>query len=472
MKLEKLKKVDQMIWRIPKYGEMNVDGEIIATEKMIREMDDKVYEQLVNVASLPGIERKAVAMPDAHWGYGFPIGGVGAFREEDGIVSVGGVGFDGGCGVRLYSTSLSLKDVNIKLLIDKIYKRIPAGLGSRGEIQLDTSELFEVLVNGAQYVIRKGYGKKDDIDFIEDKGKIDYADPSKVSSTAIQREKKQIGTLGSGNHYLEINYIAQIFNKDVAEIYNLRENQICVLIHCGSRALGHQIATDFLKILGLASKKYNIKIRDRELVCAPLTSKEGKDFLAASACAMNYAYANRQVIGGLVEDLLRNLYSCEVNLVWDLTHNSCRKELHSINGENVYLYVHRKGATRAFGPSRKELPLKYQKTGQPVLIGGSMGTCSWVLRGTEIAEKLCFASAAHGAGRAMSRTQATKRWGGKEIIEELERKGILVRAHDLKGVAEEAPMAYKDVNEVVDVLHETGIAEKVALLKPLACLKG
>lgn len=472
MELDKLKKINETIWEISRRDEMLVPGRIYAPERMIKKMDTKVYEQLSNVARLPGIVKYAVAMPDAHWGYGFPIGGVGAFKEENGVISVGGVGFDGGCGVRLYAAPLKAREVDVKELMERIFRKIPAGLGRRGEIRLSQSQLEEVLINGAEAVVHEGYGKKIDLKFIEDRGKMPYADPSAVSKRAIEREKRELGTLGSGNHYLEVQVVDKIFDHQAAKIYGLTEGQLTILIHCGSRALGHQIASDYLKVLGRATQKYRIRIRDRELVCAPIRSPEGKAFFKASMCALNYAYANRQVIGGMVENLLKEVCGFELELVWDLMHNSCRIEEHTVDGEKLKLFVHRKGATRAFGPGRKELPDRYLSIGQPVLIGGTMGTESWVLKGTKVAMQLSFGSGAHGAGRAMSRTKAKKKWRGEKIIRELGKKGIIVKAHSLAGVAEEAPLAYKDVREVVDALDGASIATKVARLKPLGCLKG
>jgi tRNA-splicing ligase RtcB len=472
---EKLVKISEWEYEIPKTGEMRVPGRIFASKKLIEEMDDKVSEQVSNVACLPGIQRASIATSDAHWGYGFPIGGVAAFDANDGgIVSVGGVGFDGGCGVRALKTNLKLDDVKpkIKELIDEIFRIVPAGLGSRGKIGLKDEQVNDVLRGGAKWVVDRGYGTEEDLEFIEDKGTIAGAIPEAVSEMAIKREKKQVGTLGSGNHYLEVMYIDEIYDEKAAKAFGLEKNQIMIWVHCGSRALGHQIGTDYLKVLAEASRKYNIPIRDRELVCAPINSEEGKKYFGAMCCALNYAHANRQVITHLIRQGVEKIFpQAEVKTFYEISHNSCKAEKHMIDGKLKEVYVHRKGATRAFGPGREEVPKAYRKIGQPVLIGGTMGTASYILHGTSGGEKAFF-SACHGAGRAMSRTQALKNWRGDNITKELEKKGIYVRCHSFDGLAEEAPLAYKPVEDVVDSIHNAELARKVCRLRPIGNIKG
>lgn len=469
----KLRKINDYEWEIKKEGKMNVPGKIFASKKLIDEMDDKVTEQISNVATLPGIQIASLAMADAHWGYGFPIGGVAAFDKETGIVSVGGVGFDGGCGVRALKTDLTLKEVKpkIKELINVLFEIVPAGLGRRGKITMSDSEVNKVLTQGAAWVVSKGYGTKEDLEYIEDNGTIKGALPGAVSDIAMKREKKQVGTLGSGNHYLEVQYVDEIYDAEAAKEFGIEKGQIFVWIHCGSRALGHQIGTDYLKVLAEASRKYKIPIRDRELVCAPINSPEGKKYFGAMCCALNYAHANRQVIAHLVRQGFNKIFpKAKVETFYEISHNSCKVEKHKIGGKIKEVYVHRKGATRAFGPS-SDLPKAYRKIGQPVLIGGTMGTYSYILHGTSEGEKSFF-SACHGAGRAMSRTQAKKQFYGTTLIKELEKKGIYVRAHSMPGLAEEAPGAYKKVDEVVDSIHNANLARKVCRLIPIGNIKG
>lgn len=475
MDIARFKKRNDFEWEIEKKEDMNVPGIIIADTKLINEMDDKVWEQLTNVASLPGIQKAAMAMSDAHWGYGFPIGGVGAFDPQEGVITVGGVGFDGGCGVRTLKTNLMLDDVRpkIKQIVDALFKTVPAGLGCEGKIRLSRDEADELYRTGAKFVVEKGYGTKDDLEHTEENGSVDGADPSKVSDTAKKREQKQVGTLGSGNHYLEVQYVDEIYDEAAAKAYGLSLNQVLVSIHCGSRALGHQIGTDYLKVLDEASRKYNIKIRDRELVCAPITSQEGKNYYAAMCCALNYAYANRQVIAHIVREQFEKTFpDCEAKMLYDIVHNSCKVEKHEIDGKMKKLYVHRKGATRAFGPGRDEIPHDHKKTGQIVIIGGTMGTCSYILHGTDFGMKSTFGSSCHGAGRCMSRVGAKQRFRGDKLVGELEKQGVYVRCHSLPGLAEEAPGAYKDVVEVIDVMHKADIAKKVVRLKPIGNIKG
>ncbi|RUM87833.1 MAG: RNA-splicing ligase RtcB [Thermodesulfatator sp.] len=472
MELKKLIKLNDYEWEIPSQGEMRVPGKIFASRKLLEEMDEKVYEQVTNVATLPGIVKASIAMPDAHWGYGFPIGGVAAFDpEEGGIISVGGVGYDISCGVRTLRTGLKREEVLplLERLMDEFYETVPAGVGSEGEIRLTPQQLDQVLLGGARWAVERGYGEPEDLDYIEEKGCMPGADPAQVSLEAKRRQHRQVGTLGSGNHYLEVQYVAEIYDRRVAQAFGLEEEDVVITIHCGSRALGHQIATDYLPVLAKAARKYGIPIREKELVCAPIHSPEGERYFKAMICGVNCALANRQVITHLVREVVTRLFpQARVTLLYDISHNTCKVEWH----EGRRLFVHRKGATRAWGPGRPELPERYRAVGQPVIIGGSMGTASYILVGTEEGERKAFGSACHGAGRSMSRHQALKSFRADHIIAKLRQKGIVVRARSKRGVAEEAPEAYKNVDQVIEAACGAGLTRKVARLLPLGCLKG
>jgi tRNA-splicing ligase RtcB len=476
MDFKALNNLGECHWELPKKGDMNVPGHIFASEMLVKDMDDKVKDQITNVACLPGIVKASLAMPDAHWGYGFPIGGVGAFDpEDDGVICMGGVGFDISCGVRALRTDLMKEDLDGRLeaLADELFRSVPAGLGSTGDISLNMEKIDDVLMGGAVWAVEQGYGLKEDLTFTEEEGCIDGADPTKVSYEAKKRQFKQVGTLGSGNHYLEVQYVDTVHDEAAAKVYGLREGQVIISLHCGSRALGHQIGTDYLKSLGKAAKRYNIPIKDRELASAPITSPEGRDYYAAMNAGINCALANRQVINHLVREAMgRAIPEAKVENLYDISHNTCKVEEHDVEGTRKMLYVHRKGATRALGPGRPEVPERYSEVGQPVLIGGTMGTCSYILTGTEYGTKAAWGSACHGAGRSMSRKAATRKFYGKTIVNTLRSKGIVIRAHSKKGVAEEAPGAYKDVNHVVDSVDRAGLAKKVVMVKPLACIKG
>jgi tRNA-splicing ligase RtcB len=476
VELKQLKRLGEYQWEIPKDKDMRVPALIFASKDLVSEMDEKVREQLNNVASLPGIVKAAIAMPDAHWGYGFPIGGVAAFDPDNGgIISVGGVGYDISCGVRNLLTGLTRDEILplLESLIDRLFRVVPSGVGSEGKIRLTPAELDDVLTGGAEWAVEKGYGLPEDLTHTEEEGRLEGADPSCVSDIAKRRQYRQVGTLGSGNHYLEIQYVEEIFHQPSAEAFGLKQGDVIVSIHCGSRALGHQIGTDYLQVLGKAGKKYQIPIRERELVCAPIKSPEGERYYKAMACGVNCALANRQVITHLTRQVFHEIVPrATVKNLYDVSHNTCKIEEHKVNGEVKRLYVHRKGATRAFGPDRPEVPEAFRNVGQPVLIGGTMGTCSYILVGQETGEALAWGSACHGAGRSMSRRAALKRWKGRKIIAELAHRGILIRATSYRGAAEEAPEAYKDVTSVVDSTHRAGLARKVALLRPMACIKG
>lgn len=471
-----LTKINDYVWEIPQAGDMNVPGRIFASEKLIAEMDEKVREQVKNVACLPGIQSASMAMPDAHWGYGFPIGGVAAFDpDEGGIISMGGVGFDISCGVRTMKTGLMREEVLSRLerLVDQFYSRVPAGVGSEGLIKLNDSQIDEMLLGGAVWAVKKGYGSKDDLEYIEEHGRVDGADPSRVSDTAKKRQHREMGTLGSGNHYLEVQVVDEIYDEKAAQAMGLRKDGVVISVHCGSRGLGHQIGTDYLRSLANAAQRFKLPIKDRELASAPITSSEGQSYYGAMSAGINCALANRQIITHLVREIFTEVYpEGRVTLLYDISHNTCKVETHVIKGKKKRLFVHRKGATRAFGPGQVDLPPEYRHVGQPVLIGGTMGTSSYILAGTEQGMEVAFGSACHGAGRAMSRTQAKKQWHGRDVVRQLEGQGILVRGHSYSGIAEEAPGSYKDVSEVVDAAHFAGLARKVARVRPLACVKG
>ncbi len=480
-----VKKISEYVYEIPKMEDMLVPGRIYGNKGIIAHLVDDLkagkewnaLKQIANVACLPGIQKAAMAMSDVHPGYGFPIGGVGAFDIEKGVISVAGVGFDINCGVRTLRTTLKKEDVEKKKksFAEELFRTIPAGLGSTGKIRLTKDQIDEVLVKGAEYSIERGYGIKGDLNFIENNGKVKNSDPGVVSDLAKRRQFKQIGTLGSGNHYLEIQYVDEIFDEDAARIYGLEKGQILISLHCGSRALGHQIGTDYLKELHEASLKYKIPIRERELVCAPIQSEEGQKYFSAVNCGTNCAFANRQVLAHLARETTSRVFGIdetEIETFYEVGHNTAKLEKHSINGKNKELLVLRKGATRAFGPGRKEVPREYRKIGQPVLVGGTMGTCSYILHGTQKGMDDTFGSAIHGAGRNMSRMQAKKTWRAEDLLKDLEKKGIIIRGHSFSGISEEAPGAYKDATDVVDVMHNSGIALKVARVKPLISIKG
>jgi tRNA-splicing ligase RtcB len=471
-----IKQRSEYKWLVEKTGKMNVEGIIYASEPLIAEMDDKVVEQIRNVAALPGIVAASYAMPDAHWGYGFCIGGVGAFdSDKGGIISAGGVGFDIACGVRTLHTGLKISEIDSRKteIADRLFRRIPAGVGSTGRLKLNAARLDEVLEGGAVWAVQQGFGTQDDLRFIESGGCIHGADPSKVSPQAKKRQEEEMGTLGSGNHYLEIQKVVEIYDEKAAKAFGIELDDIKVSIHCGSRGLGHQIGTDYLKEMTVAAKNVGLELPERELACAPLNSPVGKAYLGAMRSGINCALANRQILTHLIREVFAEIFSKDgVRLLYDVSHNTCQQEEHTIDSKRKSVFVHRKGATRAFGPGRPDLPAEYKTVGQPVLIGGTMGTSSYILVGTEQSESLSLGSSCHGAGRQMSRTAATKQWHGKEVAGRLAQQGILIRSASMRGLAEEAPGAYKDVSEVVEVSHHAGLATKVAKLIPLVCVKG
>ncbi len=484
--LQLLKQISDVVWELPasfKEG-MRVPARIYADKVLIESMDAGVFNQVSNVACLPGIQKYAFCMPDGHWGYGFPIGGVAAFDpQEGGIISPGGIGFDINCGMRLMTTNLTIDEVKpkIKQLVDALYKAVPAGVGCKGFVKISKEEFSEVMKEGAQWCLKNGYATKEDVECIEEQGKIKGADPNKVSDSAIKRGFDQIGTLGSGNHYLEIQEVREgnILDAKVAKVFGItKPGQIVIMVHCGSRGFGHQIGTDYLRTFLEVMPKYGIKILDRELACAPFNSPEGQNYYAAMACAANMAFANRQVITHRIREVFSQVFGktveeMEIKLVYDVAHNIAKLEKHKVDGEWKELLVHRKGATRAFGPSRaSDLPKKYAKVGQPVILGGSMETGSYLLVGTDTADDETFASTAHGAGRVMSREAAKRQFRGDALQKDLEKRGIYVHGTTMAGLAEEAGNAYKDINAVVDTLEKAGITKRVVMLKPIGNVKG
>jgi len=478
-----LEKIDGYRWRIPKSYKpgMRVDGLIYADEKLLKDIrQDKAPEQVANVAFLPGIVGASLAMPDIHWGYGFCIGGVAATDiEEGGVISPGGVGFDINCGVRLLKTNLTYKQIKDKLkdLVYALFSGIPSGVGSKGEIRVSPKEEMKILVKGARWAIEKSFGIEDDLECTEEYGAIEGADPEAVSERAYERGKAQAGTLGSGNHFLEVQVVDQLYDSKICDALGLELGQITVMIHSGSRGLGYQICDDYSRdMLGCLSK-YKINVPDRQLACAPVKSAEGQGYLAAMRCAANYAWANRQCLMHLTRKIFERIFGrtwqdLGMFLIYDVAHNIAKIEKYIINGKEKKLCVHRKGATRAFGPGHPALPEKYRAFGQPVIIPGDMGRNSYLLVGTQKAMEETFGSTCHGAGRLKSRTAATRSIDAQSLLRELESQGIIVKASGRGTIVEEAPAAYKDVNEVVEVVHKAGIAKRVARMRPLGVIKG
>ena len=478
-----LEKIDDYRWRIPcsyKPG-MRVPGLIYADEKLLKHIrEDKALEQVANVAFLPGIVNASLAMPDIHWGFGFPIGGVAATDfAAGGVISPGGVGYDINCGVRLLKTNLEYDDVKdkIKDLIYRLFSDIPSGVGSEGDIKVGPKETKDILLKGARWAVGKGFGTEDDLECTEENGAMQGADPSAVSERALQRGKAQSGTLGSGNHFLEVQVIDQLYDREACDTLGLNLGQVMVMIHSGSRGLGYQVCEDYTRSMIACLAKYHINIPDRQLACAPLNSVEAESYLAAMKCAANYAWANRQCLMHLTRQVFEKIFGSSwqklgMFLIYDVAHNIAKIEKHKVDGEDKKLCVHRKGATRAFGPNHPALPEKYKKIGQPVIIPGDMGRNSYLLVGTEKAMQETFGSACHGAGRLKSRTAAIKSINADMLLKELESKGIIVKASGRNTLVEEAPAAYKDVNEVVDVIHNAGISKRVCRLRPLGVIKG
>ncbi|MDP2874433.1 MAG: RtcB family protein [bacterium] len=459
--MENIIKLSEHEWRLDPTGAMKVPVRLFSSPELLKDLEETVFTQAKNVATLPGLVDYSIAMPDAHSGYGFPIGGIGAFDPENGgVICMGGIGFDISCGVRTLTTGLKLHEVmpHLEKLINQLYADIPAGLGVPGEIKANHQVLEEIARGGAAWAVEHGYGVKEDLAHIENDGRLEGADPANVSKMAKDRQKDKMGTLGSGNHYLEVQVVEEIYDQEIAAKWGLDYNSIVITFHCGSRAYGHQIGTDYLKILDQASKKYGIALPDRELVCAPIKSEEGQRFLSAVLAGINCALANRQIIAHLIRQSVRKIFpSAPVATLYDVSHNTAKFEEHETSQGKKRLLVHRKGATRAFKD-------------QPVIIGGSMGTASYLLLG--LGDERSFSSCVHGAGRIMSRTKAKRQWFGKKLQDDLEKQGILIRSHSLPGLAEEAPGAYKNIEVVIAAVDTIGLAKKIIKLKPLACVKG
>ncbi|MDD5596216.1 MAG: RtcB family protein [Candidatus Omnitrophica bacterium] len=477
-----LEKIDDYRWRIPQSYKpgMKVPGLIYADEKLLKDIyQDKALEQVANVAFLPGIVNSSLAMPDIHWGYGFPIGGVAATDiEEGGVISPGGVGFDINCGIRLMRTDLRYEDIKDKLsdLVYALFNGVPAGVGSKGDIRVSAKEEKEILVKGAKWAVEQGYGTQEDLECTEENGAISGADPEAVSQRAYERGKAQSGTLGSGNHFLEVQVIDQLFDTELCDTFGLDLGQVTIMIHSGSRGFGYQVCEDYVKDMVHCLNKYNIHLPDRQLACAPVNSSEGKMYLAAMRCAANYAWANRQCLMHLTRLAFEKIFATSwqklgMFLIYDVAHNIAKVEKYEINGKEKNLCVHRKGATRAFPPNHPALPERYKKTGQPVIIPGDMGRNSYLLVGTEKAVET-FYSTCHGAGRVKSRTASTKSTNLNVLLKDLESKGIMVKASGRGTIVEEAPSAYKDVNDVVNVVHRAGISKRVCRMRPVGVIKG
>lgn len=476
-----LLKLDDYRWRIPRTGNMRVDGIVYADAAMIEDLgEDQSIEQVRNVAHLPGIVSASLAMPDVHWGYGFPIGGVAAMDESTGVVSPGGVGYDINCGVRLLRSNLSRADVVPRLpeIVAAMYQSVPTGVGAhRRDLRLSANDLRRVLESGAAWAVEHGYGRPEDLERLEEKGRLAGANPDLVSERALERGRPQLGTLGSGNHFAELQYVAEIYDEHAARAFGLELDQMTVMIHSGSRGLGHQVCTDHLRVMIQASRKYGIELPDRQLCCAPIESPEGREYLGAMAAAANYAFANRQVMSHWVQESVAAALGIApqrtgIEVVYDVCHNIAKFESFTLDGKTRRLCVHRKGATRAYPPGHPQVPGPYRKVGQPVLVPGDMGRYSYVLAGTDRAYNETFGSTCHGAGRRMSRTQAKRAVHGRSLVQELRAKGVYVMAAGMATIAEEMPEAYKDVADVVRIVHEAGISTRVAQLRPMGVIKG
>ena len=476
--LEGINQIGLHEWEIPVgyVAGMRVPGRIFLSESLGKTLEAGAVQQLANVATLPGILKHSLAMPDIHWGYGFPIGGVAAFSVDEGVISPGGVGFDINCGVRLLTTPLQHKDVTGRRdLLEELFRAVPTGVGAKSAQKVSLRSLEGMMAQGAQWAVRAGYGVERDLLRCEEGGFMKSADSRPVSDKAKQRGIPQGGTLGSGNHFLELQVVQEIFHPETARAFGLSLGQVCCMIHCGSRGLGHQVCTDHIKALESATKKYHITIPDRQLACAPITSTEGMAYFSAMASAANYAWANRQMITHTTREVLSKTFRIEYDempLIYDVAHNVAKFEEHLVDGKNMKVCVHRKGATRSFGPGAADLPADLSSVGQPVIIPGSMGTSSYILRGTRTAMERTFGSTCHGAGRIMSRTQAKKMRSGKEIVADLLKQNIMVRAHSENAIADEAPDVYKSSEDVVNVVHEVGLSRLVARLSPIGVIKG
>ena len=479
---ENLEKITEFKWRIPKNvrDKMRVNAIFYGNDYILKEVEEDALKQLTNVACLPGVVEPVIAAPDIHFGYGLPMGAVGAFDSEEGIISAGCTGFDINCGIRMIKTNLTREDVEgrLKILIDVLFRNVPCGVGAKGRLRLSYKELDEVLKKGAKWALENDYATEEDLEKMEENGCMEDADPSKVSDKAKKRGLAQLGTLGAGNHFLEIQAVDEIYDEKTAKAFGIEKpGQIVIMLHCGSRGFGHQVASDYLKIHGKASKKYNIWLPDDQLVCAPVNSKEGQDYFKAMKCAVNYAFTNRTVMTKWVRESFEEVFDkswkeMDMSLIYDVCHNICKLEEHEVNGEKKKIYVHRKGSTRALPAGHPLVPEKYKDVGQPVLIAGSMGTASYILVGTEKSSE-SFYSTCHGAGRVMSRHAAIKSFFGEKLKKDLyDKKKIYIKATHGKVIAEEAPDAYKNVDEVIESVHQAGISKKVARMVPLGVAKG
>ncbi len=470
------KQIDSTKWILHKEGGMRVPGMIYADKELLEHIEkENVAAQVANVAHLPGIVGYSLGMPDIHWGYGFPIGGVAATRLTDGVISPGGVGYDINCGVRMLRTGLTQDEVRPKIanLLDAVYRNVPCGVGSKGKLRLSRNRLEEVLVDGAKWMVENGFGENGDLSVLEENGRLGGADPSKVSSRALERGAPQLGTLGAGNHFLEVQVIEKVYDQVVADRFGLREGQITCMIHTGSRGFGHQVCDDYLRVCERAIEKYHIHLPDKELSCAPINSKEGQDYFAAMACGANFAWANRQCITHWIREAFGSIFGdIKLDIIYDVAHNIAKIERHEFEGREIELCVHRKGATRAFPPGHPKVPETYRDVGQPVLIPGDMGTYSYILVGTDAAMRETFGSTCHGAGRRLSRHKAIRMAKGRSIDKELAEKGILVRAKSYRTLMEEMSDAYKDIDKVVSVVERAGISKKVAKMRPMGVVKG
>ena len=479
---DKLERINKLHWRLDKsvHPKMRVDAMIIASDKLIKLAESQAIQQLTNVACLPGVIEPVLAMPDIHWGYGLPMGEVGVFDADEGVISAGCTGFDINCGIHMIRTNLTHQEVRPKIeeLVSTLFTNVPAGVGKGGKHRLTRNQLEEVLLEGAKWAKDQGMGVEEDLNRMEENGQMEGADPDTVSRKAKSRGAPQLGTLGAGNHFLEVQIVDEIFQPDTAKVYGIDAmDQVAVMLHCGSRGFGHQVATDYLQIMEEAVYKYKIWLPDKQLVCAPTHSKEGQDYFAAMKAAVNYAFCNRLIITHWIRKSFEKVFaqdweSLEMETIYDVCHNICKYEEHEINGKKQNVYVHRKGATRAFGPGHPAVPAVYRQVGQPVLIAGSMGTASYILGGTEQAMKESFGSTCHGAGRRMSRKKAIRTFYGETIRKKLEQQGKAVRATHPKVLAEEAPDAYKDIDLVIDSVHRAGISLKVARMVPIGVMKG
>jgi tRNA-splicing ligase RtcB len=476
--IDGVQRIGEYEWEVPVgfIPGMNVPGRFFLSDMLSKTLEEGALQQLANVATMPGIIHNSLAMPDIHWGYGFPIGGVAAFDYGTGVISPGGVGFDINCGVRLLTTPLQPSDlIKKKEILDNLYDAVPVGVGARSTLRLSEKQLETMMTDGAGFAVAEGYGNQDDLLHCEEQGRMKEADPAHVSKKARSRGVPQSGTLGAGNHFLEIQVVEEIYDEQAAQAYGIEKGQVCMMVHCGSRGLGHQVCTDHLQILEHAVTKYHINLPDKQLACAPLTSPEGKAYFGGMAAAANYAWANRQIITHQIRNVLTSMCGIaydDIRLVYDVAHNVAKLEEHEIDGKKARVCVHRKGATRAFGPGCPDVPSDYSLVGQPVIIPGSMGSSSYLLKGTDVAMNRTFGSTCHGAGRVLSRSQAKKKIQGKNIRETLGKAGIMVKAPHDGAIAEEAPDAYKPSSEVVSVVHNLGLSRLVARLEPLGVIKG